>query len=128
MGEGVYNGDIGVLEEIDRAAGLLLVDLDGKHVTYGPEEAEELELAYAMTVHKSQGSEFPAVVMPMYPGPRPLYYRNLFYTAVTRARRLLVLVGTQKTVHLMVENGSRAQRYTGLAAFLTGEVVTDGEA
>ena len=120
--------DIGVLEEIDRAAGLLLVDLDGKHVTYGPEEAEELELAYAMTVHKSQGSEFPAVVMPMYPGPRPLYYRNLFYTAVTRARRLLVLVGTQKTVHLMVENGSRAQRYTGLAAFLTGEVVTDGEA
>lgn len=125
MGEGVYNGDIGLLTAIDRAAGLLQVDMDGKRVTYEMEAAGELELAYAMTVHKSQGSEFPAVVMPMYPGPRPLYYRNLLYTAVTRARRLLVLVGTQQTVRTMVENGRRTRRYTGLDAFLTGEVIAD---
>lgn len=125
MGEGVYNGDIGTLVAIDRAAGLLQVEMDGKRVTYETEAAEELELAYAMTVHKSQGSEFPAVVMPMYPGPRPLYYRNLFYTAVTRARRLLVLVGLQQTVRTMVENDRRTKRYTGLSAFLTGEVIAD---
>ncbi len=127
MGEGVYNGDIGIIQQIDKSASVLTVDMDGRFVTYEFETAAELELAYALTVHKSQGSEFPAVIMPMYPGPRPLYYRNLFYTAVTRAKQLLILVGTQQTVRMMVNNTRRTRRYSGLKDFLTGEVVFDEE-
>lgn len=128
VGDGVFNGDIGIIREIDKSASLLTVDMDGRLVTYELETAAELELAYAMTVHKSQGSEFPAVVMPMYPGPKPLYYRNLFYTAITRAKQLLVLVGTQQTVRMMVENTRRTRRYSGLREFLTGEAVYHEEA
>lgn len=126
-GEGVYNGDIGIIQQIDRSASVLSVLMDDRTVTYEFETAAELELAYALTVHKSQGSEFPAVVMPMYPGPRPLYYRNLFYTAITRAKRLLILVGTQQTVRLMVTNNHRMHRYSGLKDFLTGEAVFENE-
>lgn len=128
IGEGVYNGDIGIIREIDKAASALTVDMDDKVITYELETAAELELAYALTVHKSQGSEFPAVVMPMYPGPRPLYYRNLFYTAITRAKKLLILVGTQQTVRMMVENNRRTRRYSGLREFLTGEAIFDENA
>ncbi|MDD3261369.1 MAG: ATP-dependent RecD-like DNA helicase, partial [Oscillospiraceae bacterium] len=127
-GDGVFNGDIGVIQQINRGASTMTVDMDGRTVTYELETAAELELAYAMTVHKSQGSEFPAVVMPMYPGPRPLYYRNLFYTAITRARKLLILVGTQRTVHTMVENDRHMRRYSGLRDFLTGEAVPNESA
>ncbi|MCH4239678.1 MAG: ATP-dependent RecD-like DNA helicase [Oscillospiraceae bacterium] len=126
-GEGVYNGDIGIIQQIDRSASVLSVLMDDRTVTYEFETAAELELAYALTVHKSQGSEFPAVVMPMYPGPRPLYYRNLFYTAITRAKHLLILVGTQQTVRLMVTNNRRMYRYSGLKDFLTGEAVFENE-
>lgn len=119
-GEGVFNGDLGVLTGIDRRASALTVQMDDRVVLYDAEAAAELELAYAMTVHKSQGNEFPAVVMPMYPGPPQLYYRNLLYTAITRAKSLLILVGTRKTIQTMVENDKKTRRYTGLSYFLTG--------
>ncbi|HEX3038671.1 MAG TPA: ATP-dependent RecD-like DNA helicase [Caproiciproducens sp.] len=119
-GEGVFNGDMGVLFEIDRRASILKVLMDDRIVMYEIEIASELELAYAMTVHKSQGNEFPAVVIPMYPGAPQLYYRNLLYTAITRAKSLLILAGTHKTIQTMVENDRKTNRYTGLRYFLTG--------
>lgn len=86
-GEGVYNGDVGILLEIDKREGTLIVQVDDKFVLYTMESASELEHAYAITVHKSQGNEFAAVIMPMFPGPPQLYYRNLLYTGITRAEK-----------------------------------------
>ena len=117
-GEGVFNGDVGILLKIDKAASAMVVQFDDRIAAYELENANDLELAYAMTVHKSQGSEFEAVVMPMYPGPRQLYYRNLLYTGVTRAKSLLVMVGIRRTVAVMVENNRRTKRYSGLYPFL----------
>ena len=94
------------------------MQFDDRTAVYEMENADDLELAYAMTVHKSQGSEFEAVVMPMYPGPRQLYYRNLLYTGVTRAKSLLIMVGVRRTVAVMVENNRRTKRYSGLYPFL----------
>ncbi len=119
-GEGVFNGDVGVLLSIDKRASALTVQIDDRFVLYTFENAGELELAYAMTVHKSQGNEFQAVIMPMYPGPPQLYYRNLLYTAITRAKSLLILVGTKNTVQKMVENDRKTKRYSGLYYFMTG--------
>ena len=85
---------------------------------YTWDQAQELELAYAITVHKSQGSEFHTVVVPVYRNPSQLCYRNLLYTAVTRARTLLILVGSRETVQSMVENDRKTLRYTGLCRFL----------
>ena len=118
-GEGVFNGDLGILCAIDRRASTLTVLMDDRVVLYELETAAELELAYAMTVHKSQGNEFPAVVMPMYPGAPQLSYRNLLYTAITRARSLLILVGTRRTIQTMIDNNKKTRRYTGLSYFLT---------
>lgn len=125
-GEGVFNGDMGVLCSIDRRASLVTVQMDDRIVLYELETATELELAYAMTVHKSQGNEFTAVVIPVYPGAPQLYYRNLLYTAITRAKSLLILVGTQRTIQTMVENDKRTHRYSGLYYFLTGGVENEG--
>ena len=124
-GEGVFNGDLGVLCGIDRRASIVTVQMDDRIVLYELEAATELELAYAMTVHKSQGNEFTAVVMPMYPGAPQLYYRNLLYTAITRAKSLLILAGTQKTIQTMVENDRKTRRYSGLYYFLTGSVESE---
>lgn len=123
VGEGVYNGDLGILTTIDSRASVITVEMDdGRVVLYEMETAmNELELAYAMTVHKSQGNEFPAVVIPMFPGPRQLYYRNLLYTAITRAKQLLILVGTAETVETMVRNARKTKRFTGLSSLLVGE-------
>ena len=119
-GEGVFNGDLGILCAIDRRSSTITVQMDDRVVLYELETAAELELAYAMTVHKSQGNEFTAVVMPMYPGAPQLSYRNLLYTAITRAKSLLILVGSQKAVQHMVENNKKMRRYSGLYYFLTG--------
>ncbi len=119
-GTGVFNGDVGILEMIDRASETLQIRFDDRLADYSFDTADNLDLAYATTVHKSQGSEFEAVVMPMFPGPTPLYYRNLLYTAVTRARSLLILVGLPAVVQQMVENDRRTNRYSGLSCFLTG--------
>ncbi len=118
-GEGVFNGDVGLLLEINRPNASMTVQFDDRTALYSLENVTDLELAYAVTVHKSQGSEFQAVVMPMFPGPPQLSYRNLLYTAITRARSLLVQVGTRETVRRMVENDRKTKRFSGLYTFLT---------
>lgn len=117
-GAGIFNGDIGIIESIDEAAKSAEIRFDDKLVSYNTDNLLNVELAYATTVHKSQGNEFNAVVMPMYYGPPQLYYRNLLYTAVTRAKKLLVLVGNISTLQKMVANTKRTARYSGLGAFL----------
>ncbi len=117
-GEGVFNGDIGTIVNVNSKAGTVSVQFDDKLVSYDRESVKDLELAYATTVHKSQGNEFEAVIMPVYRGAPQLYFRNLLYTAVTRARKLLILVGTQSTVETMVNNNKKTMRYTGLKEFL----------
>lgn len=115
-GTGVFNGDMGIIAEINPYTECLEVEFDeGRKVKYSFEMAEELELAYAITVHKSQGSEYPAVILPLLPGPRLLYNRNLLYTAVTRAKRCLTIVGSDATFQEMIQNKSEQERYTSLA-------------
>ena len=119
-GQGVYNGDMGVITRIDRPGGAIEVMIDDKLVIYDFDKAGfELEPAYAVTVHKSQGNEFNAVIIPVTKVPRQLCYRNLFYTAVTRAKKLLILVGESEVVREMVKNDRKTQRITGLRQFLT---------
>lgn len=121
-GEGVFNGDMGVITAIDKPGGAIHVRIDDKDVVYDFERASnELEPAYAVTVHKSQGNEFPAVVIPVLDPPRQLCYRNLLYTGVTRAKRLLILVGRRGVLDAMVENNRKTRRYTGLKWFLQNQ-------
>lgn len=113
-GTGVFNGDIGILETVDRKNGLLRVRYDDKTAVYYSENVGELELAYAMTIHKSQGSEFECVVLPLLDTPQKLLYRNLLYTAVTRAKKLLIAVGSKQMLISMVHNNRKNLRYTSL--------------
>lgn len=117
-GTGVFNGDIGILTRIDRANDIINVLFDDKEAMYSIENAKEIELAYAMTVHKSQGSEFDAVVLPTINTPPQLAYRNLFYTALTRAKSLLVVVGNEGSIKAMVDNDKKSRRYSALIHFL----------
>ena len=117
-GQGVFNGDIGILKSIDTANNVIAVKFDDKEAVYSTESVRELELAYAMTVHKSQGSEFTAVVMPIIGAPKPLAYRNLFYTALTRAKKLLVLIGNEQSIKAMVDNDKKSRRYSALKYFI----------
>lgn len=119
LGQGVFNGDIGILREINKRASTLSVRYDDRVAVYTLEDAQELELAYAVTVHKSQGSEFDAVILPLLNNPPLLCYRNLLYTAVTRAKSLLIIVGGVGTIEKMVANDKKAKRYTGLKHFLS---------
>lgn len=118
-GTGVFNGDIGILTRIDRAQDIINVKFDDREAMYSLENAKELELAYAMTVHKSQGSEFDAVVLPTINTPPKLAYRNLFYTALTRAKNLLVIVGNEGSIKAMVDNDKKSRRYSALIHFLS---------
>ena len=113
-GSGVFNGDIGTVVFIDTAEREMVVRFDDKEATYTGEMLDELEHAWAVTVHKSQGSEYPFVIVPMYAAPPLLLTRNLLYTAVTRARRMVILVGREDIVHTMVDNNRQSMRYTGL--------------
>ena len=114
-GVGVFNGDMGIIREINTFSEKVVVEFDeGKIVEYTYSMLDELELAYAITIHKSQGSEYPAVVMPLFTGPRVLFNRNLLYTAVTRARKCVTIVGMASTVDGMIENNNELKRYTGL--------------
>ena len=114
-GVGVFNGDMGIVRAINTFAEEVTVEFDeGRMASYPFKQLDELELAYAITVHKSQGSEYPAVVIPLLSGPRPLMNRNLLYTAVTRARSCVTLVGSAATFQAMIENGTEQKRYTGL--------------
>ena len=115
-GVGVFNGDMGVITEINQYTETVEVEFDeGRKVNYGYDMVEELELAYAITVHKSQGSEYPAVIIPLLQGPRLLYNRNLLYTAVTRAKKCLTIVGSDTVFQEMIQNKNEQARYTSLA-------------
>ena len=121
-GTGVFNGDTGIIEEINYFAETMTVSFDeGKMVEYPFKLLDELELAYAITIHKSQGSEYPAVVIPLFQGPRMLLNRNLIYTAVTRAKKCVTIVGDDEVFHTMVRNNSQLKRYSGLLDRLVEE-------
>ena len=113
-GEGVFNGDMGIVTEIDKEDRTMTVRMDDRIVEYAGDMLEEIDLAYAITVHKSQGSEFPAVVIPVYSFPPMLMTRNLLYTAVTRGKRLVIIVGDPARVRSMIDNNRADGRYTGL--------------
>ena len=117
-GMGVFNGDIGVIEMIDRPSQSILVRYDDRMAQYVFDMADELDLAYAITVHKSQGSEFESVVMPLMGYHSKLHYRNLLYTGVTRAKKRLILLGQASTVARMVQNDKKTLRYTNLKTYL----------
>ena len=114
-GVGVFNGDMGMIREIDESARSVVVEYDEhRRVTYSFQQMEEVELAYAITIHKSQGSEYPAVILPLMGGPRMLFNRNLLYTGVTRARDCVTILGNRQVVREMIANESEAKRYTSL--------------
>ena len=114
-GTGVFNGDMGIIRDIDEFASSMTVEFDeNRRVTYPFAGLDELELAYAVTIHKSQGSEYPAVVMPVLSGPRLLFNRNLLYTAVTRAKNCVTILGSSQTLQEMIDNSGENCRYTSL--------------
>ncbi len=114
-GTGVFNGDAGIIKEINLFSEHLVVEFDdGRLVEYSFSQLEELELAYAVTIHKSQGSEYPAVILPIFDGPRLLFNRNLLYTAVTRAKSCVTIVGSDSMVQFMIDNKNEQNRYSGL--------------
>lgn len=119
-GMGIFNGDVGILTHIDRARGIIKVDFEGRAAVYPLEHLKELELAYAVTVHKSQGSEFEAVIMPVIDVPPQLCYRNLFYTAITRAKSKMITIGRRTQIEAMVNNDKKIRRFSALKYFLKG--------
>lgn len=126
QGKGIFNGDTGIVREINRFARMMSVEFDeNRRVEYDFGNLEELELAYAITVHKSQGSEYPAVIFPILQGPRMLLNRNLLYTAVTRAKNCVVILGDPATVRQMIDNESTYGRYTSLSERIR-EVMDEG--
>lgn len=115
-GTGIFNGDIGIIRQINDYAHEVVVEFDEhRRVTYAYAQLDEIELAYAVTIHKSQGSEYPAVIMPLLTGPKMLFNRNLLYTGVTRAKNCVTILGSRRTVQEMVDNNYQNRRYTGLA-------------
>lgn len=121
-GVGAYNGDLGIITEVDPSARSVTVMMDDRKYIYGADQLAELEPAYAVTIHKSQGSEFPAVIIPAADVPARLCYRNLLYTGVTRARKLCIITGMGRTVQAMTENVRQNLRYSGLRYLLADTV------
>ena len=126
-GVGAYNGDLGIITAVDPDARAVTVMMDDRKYIYSADQLAELEPAYAVTVHKSQGSEFPAVILPVADVPARLCYRNLLYTGVTRARKLCVLTGTARTEEAMVRNVRQNMRYSGLRFLLADAAVPTAE-
>jgi len=119
-GSGVFNGDVGFIKKIDKENGELTVVFDeDKYASYDYSMLDQLEIAYAITVHKSQGSEFPIIVMPVSWFPPVLATRNLFYTAITRGKNIVVLVGSEEKMHAMIDNDRISERYSGLKVRLS---------
>lgn len=118
-GEGIFNGDIGILKKINYAAGIMTIEFDDRITDYPTDNLSELELAYAVTVHKSQGCEYPAVIIPLSGVPPMLMYRNLLYTAVTRAKKMVIIVGSEEIVRKMTANNRQNKRYSALKEFLS---------
>lgn len=125
-GQGIFNGDIGHILTINRRSGEAMIDFDGRMTVYPLILLEQLELAYAITVHKSQGSEFEAVILPLLGKFDKLSYRNLLYTAVTRAKRLLIIIGTPQKIEQMVLNHRRTNRYSCLQSMLEHSIKPEG--
>jgi exodeoxyribonuclease V alpha subunit len=123
----VFNGDIGKVIEIDEAARELVVDFEGKAVAYEFGELDELTLAYALTIHKAQGCEYPAVVIPLHTQHFKMLQRNLLYTGVTRGKRLVVLVGSRQALELAVRNQDSGRRCSMLRTRLEASVPGDEE-
>ncbi len=121
-GSGIFNGDIGIILKVIKSESKVLIDFDGRVAEYTYEMLDQLELAYAISVHKSQGSEFNAVILPLLGGFEKLYYRNLLYTAVTRAKKMLIVVGSMRVVEAMVNNNRRTLRYSCLKDMLEKEL------
>ena len=121
VGAGVFNGDVGTISAIDPHMETVTVVFDDREVDYDFTQMNELEPAYAMTVHKSQGSEYRAVILSAWNGHPNLMCRSVLYTAITRACELLIIVGRQETVAMMTENAKRGRRYTGLKLRLQGK-------
>lgn len=125
VGAGIFNGDIGFITEINLQSEDIKIDFDGKLTSYGFDMLMELEHAYAMTVHKSQGSEYRAVILSACRSTPMLLSRGVLYTAATRARELLIIVGDDRVVHYMIDNHRQTRRYSGLRARLAGEIVNE---
>ena len=126
-GFGVFNGDTGIIKRIDNKEKYVVIEFsDGKIAEYEFAVLDDLDLAYAITVHKSQGSEFDAVIIPVYNGPKSLMYRNLFYTALTRAKHLVVVIGSENIVKNMVDNESESKRFTSLTDKLKNNKIFAG--
>lgn len=121
VGTGIFNGDVGIIESIDNGAQLMKVQFDDREAEYDFTQLGELEPAYAITVHKSQGSEYRAVILTAWNGSPYLLNRSVLYTAITRARELLIIVGREETVAAMTENARKNRRYTGLKLRLQGK-------
>ena len=121
MGTGIFNGDVGVIREIDLHGETLTVAFDDREADYDFSQMNELEPAYAVTVHKSQGSEYRAVILAAWNGSPYLLTRSILYTAVTRARELMILAGREEVVAAMTENAHRSRRYSGLKLRLQGK-------
>ena len=115
----VYNGDLGIVARIDMEAGELVATFDAREVVYGFGELDELVLAYATTIHKAQGSEYPAVVIPVMTQHYTMLARNLLYTGVTRGKKLVVLVGQRKAIAMVVRNGGQRRRWSKLQEWLS---------
>lgn len=122
VGTGIFNGDVGTIREIDPGAETMTIVFDDREADYDFTQLNELEPAYAMTVHKSQGSEYRAVILAAWNGSPYLLSRSILYTAITRARELLIIVGREETVAVMTQNASKNRRYTGLKLRLQGKV------
>lgn len=124
-GSGIFNGDIGIITNVNKVLKTLTIDFDGREAVYNEAMLDNIDLAYAITVHKSQGCEFDAVILTVFGGFDKLYYRNLLYTAVTRAKKLLIIAGSSKRVEYMINNDKRSIRYTCLKEMLRNEDGTD---
>ena len=110
----VYNGDVGHITKIDRIEQEIHVDIDNNSIIYDFNEIDELVLAYSVSIHKYQGSECPCVVIPIHTTHYNLLFRNLIYTGITRGKKLVILVGTKRALHIAVKNNRVSKRYTGL--------------
>ena len=127
-GEGVFNGDSGVIRTISTLTETVTVEFEeGKMAEYDFSDMEELELAYAITIHKSQGSEYPAVILPLLSGPKMLFNRNLLYTAVTRAKKCVTIVGSRQMVDQMIRNINEKKRYSSLCQRIQELEASDAE-
>ena len=117
-GMGIFNGDIGIIETIDKGSKTIIINFDDRVAAYSFEMANELDLAYAVTIHKSQGNEFDAVIIPLMGSHSKLHFRNLLYTGITRAKKILIIAGEENTVRKMVQNNRKTLRYTNLTNML----------